>query len=383
MGSGSRGSAILAVTASIVLSGSSWSLAASGVADPPSPPIVGPAHLAPPPAPPGCPPACEPLPEFPPPRWYGRVKFMALRRDADREVAFAAWDDDLTDEDPAQVALSTRNLDFPYQGGGEALIGYLIVPTYYLEFSYFGVNSWDELAAVRDDTPNAIGGTGSLFSPFGDFGQDPLIEFDYNHFASLGYESRLNNFELNLRHDLPMPPIRLNTSFLFGGVSMLIDEDLRYVTEANVPNPLGGRNQIDTSTDNRLLGLQVGGLFQFHIEPRWWIDFRAEGAICQNKISLDSVYTNVDEVGNTATYITAREASQTAFVGDLALSLICDYSQYFTARIGYRALWMTGLALAAENFPSDPGLLKLGPPKVVDDGEVVYHGPHVGITVRW
>jgi hypothetical protein len=290
---------------------------------------------------------------------------VILKRDADRDIVFA------TQGDPDNVVLSTDELDFPFQGGGEIFVGRAIVPTHYLEFSYFGINSWDENSAVRDSG-------GGLFSPFGDFGADPLPEFDANTFASVDYESRLNNFELNLRHDLPMPPLNFNTSFLFGGRAMMIEEELGYLTERAILRT----NQITTKTDNRLIGLQVGGLFEFHIEPCWWIDFKMEGAICQNKISLDSAYTRATDAG-TATFVTSRDDSQTSFVGDLELSLVCECSRHLTFRIGYRALWITGLALAAENLQTDPEILKLGPPQLVDDGELVYHGPHVGMTVRW
>lgn len=382
MGHGCKDWAVLVLAAWLVLA-SYVGLAAQGVVGPPppGPPCPNPAAEYPSRCakPPGCPPPCDPLPEYPPPTWYVRVEALMLKRDADRDVVFA------TLGNPNNVALDTDDLDFPFQGGGEIFVGRMIVPTHYLEFSYFGINSWDEEAAVRDESFNALGGSGNLLSPFGDFGADPISDFDYNNFVSVAYESRMNNFEVNCRHDLPMPPIGLNTSFLFGGRAMLIEEDLDYLTRAAaLANVLPARtNQIETRTDNRLLGLQIGGLFEFHIEPCWWIDFKIMGAICQNEINLDSRYQRSDSLGNVATFVHARDDSQTAFVGDLSLSLVYECSRWLTTEIGYRALWITGLALAAENLQTDPEILTLGPPQLVDDGELVYHGPHVGITVRW
>jgi len=181
-----------------------------------------------------------------------------------------------------------------------------------------------------------------------------------------------------------MPPIHLNTSFLFGGRAMMIEEDLQYLTESIDPvASTTTTNRIGTRTDNRLLGLQVGGLFEFHVEPCWWVDFRALGTICQNKIDLDSAYTHIDENGASHVYVHSNDDSQTAFVGDLSLSLIYECSCNLTCEVGYRALWVTGLALAAENLQTNPEILRLGPPQIDDEGEIVYHGPHVGVTVRW
>ncbi len=325
--------------------------------------------------PPGCPPPCDPIPECPPPVWYGRLSALILKRDADRDIAFATEGVGLADDVPipGDVVLSTEDLESAFSGGGEILVGRMIVPTHYLEFSYFGINSWEKSAAVRD-------ADGNLFSPFSHFGTDPdggLIAFDNNNLAWVRSYSRLNNFELNLRHELPMPPIRLNTSFLFGGRAMVIEESFDYLTQSAVAT-----NAVNTKTDNRLLGLQVGGLFEFHVEPCWWIDFRAMGAICQNKIGLDSAYAIADATG-TRTFVHSNDDNQTAFVGDLSLSLICECSCNVTLEVGYRSLWITGLALAAENMQTNPEILELGPPQLFDEGEIVYHGPFAGVTVRW
>ena len=108
-----------------------------------------------------------------------------------------------------------------------------------------------------------------------------------------------------------------------------------------------------------------------------------EALLAQNKIDLDSAYTHIDENGASHVYVHSNDDSQTAFVGDLSLSLIYECSCNLTCEVGYRALWVTGLALAAENLQTNPEILRLGPPQIDDEGEIVYHGPHVGVTVRW
>ncbi|MCX7426578.1 MAG: BBP7 family outer membrane beta-barrel protein [Planctomycetia bacterium] len=330
----------------------------------------------------GCPPACCLLPEFPPPRLYARLRGMALKRDGDEHVLFARLGEPIPGATLTNV-LSNNSVELPFEGGGEVLVGWMVVPSYNVEFTYFELNSWDEQAAVRDSTANSEGGHGNMFSPFGDFGLFPINQLDYNDFASLRYRSWMNNFELNLRHVLPMPPSRLRASWLFGGRVMRIDDDLAYLTTSDIPALTGTENAIDTVTRNRLLGAQIGGLFEWHVEPAWWVNFEMVGAICQNKIDLDTSYTATSGAGGSTTYVNHREDSNTSFVGELELSFVYERNRHLSAEVGYRAMWITGLAVGVENFQTNADLLTLGPPALNDSGVLVYHGPHAGVTLRW
>ena len=329
-----------------------------------------------------CGPPCCVLPEFPPPWIYVRMRFLSLMRADNRFVGFQSLGE-ITADGTLDYVLSSNTVEFPFQGGGEVTAGWSFIPRYYLEFTYFELSSWDEQGAWRDSETNSEGGTGTLFSPFGEFGIDPIAQFDYNNFAFVQYHSHLNNYELNLRHDLRMPPYGLRASVLFGGRAMRIDENFAYQTTSNLPALGGTENTISTLTKNRLLGLQIGSLLEFHVDPCWWINFEMKGAICENKIDLDSVYNRASGTGGSATYAHNRNEGNTSFVGELALSFMYEHNRHLTCEVGYRAMWITGLALASENLETDPGLLVLGPLNVVEDGQVVYHGPHAGLTVRW
>lgn len=324
-----------------------------------------------------CPPTDCPLPEYPLPCFYARFGVLGLKRDTGEHVDFA------TLGTPDQVVLSTGDVRFPFQGGGEILLGMAIAPTYYLESSYFGLSSWNQTAAVRNSDANALvpAGEGNLMSPFGGFGDTPDADYDYNNYAAVAYHSQLENYELNLRHQLPMPSIGLRSSFLFGGRGMRIDDGLLYETDSD----RGVSNSLLTQTRNRLLGLQIGGLFEFHVDPGWWINLDLKGAICQNKIDLDTTYTNVGGTSavTPGTYRNGRDESQTSFVGDIGLSLVYEFGRAVTADVGYRAIWVTGLATGADNLPTDVNLAMLGPPTLHDDRTAVYHGPRAGLTVRF
>ncbi len=325
---------------------------------------------------------CCLLPEFPPPRFYTRFRGLALKRDGDGYVPFAA----LVVPPPnsvASVVLDSRDVDLPFEAGGELFVGCRLFSNLYLEFTYFALNKSDERAVVRDSTPNAVGGNGDLFSPFGDFGLSPLNQYDYNNYASVRYQTQLSNYELNLRKMLHMPPGRLRCSFLSGIRANQIDEDFSYRTTSDIPALAGTDNLIRTKTRNSLLGAQIGGLFEFYIDPRWWINCELEAAICQNEVTLESVYTQTSGVGGSTSHIHTHSEDDTSFVGEIVVSLVYEFSENLTTEVGYRAVWVTGLALATENLQTDTGLLILGPPSLSKDADVVYHGPHMGITLRW
>lgn len=352
----------------------------------------------------GCPP-CGPV-------WYFEAQGLALKRDASTDQPFQAlvtrvWTPpdppDVPDwswEDFETIVLGTQDLHFGYQGGGRATVGRTLGNCHAFEVSYFQVTDWDEMAAVRDATEFVadIAAPGdppdpdfanpfpaSLFSPFSDFGNPPIVELDYNNLAQIRYSSSLDNIEWNLRRWLPMPDSPLQVSLLVGGRYMNIDETFFYHTESAVPvDPT--TTSVTTQTENTMLGVQIGAQFECHVEPCWWIDCEIKGAIFSNDARQ---LTNYDHQGDpgvdpyVATNAQSREEDTSTFALDLRLTGTWMVTPCLAVCGGYQALWVDGLALASENFNDDVNVLMLGPATLVDTGKVVYHGPHLGATWKW
>ena len=323
-----------------------------------------------------CPP--DPNPAVTPPRcpWYVRAEGVMLLRDAEDATNVAALGN------PSNIVLSTRELDSPFKGGPRLLIGHTLNPWNQIEFSYFGLEHWSDTVAIRDDTNNALG-AGNLASPFSNFGDPAVQGLDYNDFVSIAAKSTLDNGEFNWRHVLDMPPGRLSTSLLVGGRFMSIREGFRYESASALPAPLGSINTLFTHTSNKLFGLQLGALLEVYSEGRWWVNFEMKGAICQNEAKLDTDFARVDNNGVATEFLGQRTKHGTSWVGDIALTVVYRFSPRVNARFGYQAIWVTGLALADENFQRDVNILTLGPPQVNNTGTVVYHGPFAGIELAW
>ncbi|MEZ6110946.1 MAG: hypothetical protein R3C99_08020 [Pirellulaceae bacterium] len=49
-------------------------------------------------------------------------------------------------------------------------------------------------------------------------------------------------------------------------------------------------------------------------------------------------------------------------------------------RLGYQATWITGVALAEQNLPADLMVAPVRPAEVNHGGDIVYHGPVIGLT---
>ena len=79
-----------------------------------------------------------------------------------------------------------------------------------------------------------------------------------------------------------------------------------------------------------------------------------------------------------------REA-KVAFLTETSIDLVADILPSLSVRAGYEILFMDSLVLAGENFNETSPYGNQGQrvPFVNDDGEMFYHGGHVGIEYIW
>lgn len=353
------------------------------------------------------------------PAWYFQIEGLALKRDASRDRTWQAfvdrawsevenpkYDGELDPPDPNEPewiwewagdtvtpVLGTQDLHFGFQGGARALVGRTLGTCHAFEVSYFDLTDWDEVAAVRDatefiedkDRETGVETTfpASLFSPFSDFGDPAIVGLDYNDLAYISYTSSLDNLEWNLRRWILYGPGQLQASVLVGGRYMNIGEEFFYYTESAAPAPLGATNSVTTDTDNSMVGVQVGAMFEFYVDPGWWVDCEIKGGVFNNDASQRTVYVHDGVDTYQGAHIGRRDDDITAFALDLRLNATVLITPRLAVIGGYQALWVDGLALASENMSQDVNVLAFGPPTLVEDGKVVYHGPHLGLTWIW
>ncbi|HEY4759433.1 MAG TPA: BBP7 family outer membrane beta-barrel protein [Thermoguttaceae bacterium] len=324
---------------------------------------------------------------YPPPRnpWYFQADAMFMKRDAGKSLPVATISNSIPPNGELWdiVAFSTGDLDSPFRAGAKALVGRTIGDTrWQIDFTYFWLDSWNDSSVITDSTSNPTppGGQGNLFSPFSNFGEPTAIDgFDYNNLMSIREVSQLQNGELNLRYLLPMPHDCLTAKFLLGVRYMSINEQFDYNSQSQAT---GSASYISTLTRNSLVGPQLGGDFYFFAYQQCWINFEFKGAICANQTLQDTNGTRA--IGVNETPLGSSDTSNpTSFVGDLNLMLVWQLRPRLITRIGYQAIWVTNVAMARRNYDPPASILLNDTPFIDTNGNVVYHGPHIGLEFTW
>ena len=311
-----------------------------------------------------------------PARWYAIGELVPLFRDQDD----SNWQT-LGPSGPG--VLDTHDFATEFDAGARLTLGRALGQSWRIEGVYLGNYDWTGDQTVRNTDINDQAGVGNLQSPFSNFGNPTVQGVDYNRFASIRSDATMYSLELNLRRRILMDSRKFHhaeVSFLVGGRYMQIDESFGYHTESNLPAG-GSINDIGVTTDNNLIGFQIGLLSQFMVRERIWVDFDVKGAVFHNEASMNSNYVNTQTDGTLiASLNTGTELEPTSFMGDLSLTANYQFAPAMTFKIGYNAIWMSGIAVASENLNRDLSIVSLGPPTLDHSGDVVYHGPSAGFV---
>jgi hypothetical protein len=334
-----------------------------------------------------------------PPVWYASAEFLPLLRDQNGSQPFQAIasrnvevirdntggvvDEVITY--PRQAVLGTNDFDNSFEPGFRVTLGRALGDWYRIEGSYFGMHDWSDQAQVRYREPVDGGVEGNMLSPLSNFGNPggpsglyTLTEdefnaqrgLDFNVNADIRFRSRLDNAELNLRRRVRMAidrQVRAETSCLVG---------LRYMDIGELFEYEDSNHDVSVNTGNSMFGIQIGALSQFLVVDRGWIDFEIKGVMFFNDAS-----NRIESSVQSFPALTTAEEHHTAFMGDLSLMFNYQIAPAWTFRLGYNAMWLSGVALASENFLVDVNTLVSGPGALDANGRVVYHGPTIGMVL--
>jgi hypothetical protein len=143
--------------------------------------------------------------------------------------------------------------------------------------------------------------------------------------------------------------------------------------------PAGGAiNDLAIRTDNNMWGGQLGCQVAWLQSAHTWLEFDGKGVMFNNDASQNTLYTQTLG-GVPAPFPSTAAGQRTAWMGDLSAAYNIQFHPGLVLRLGYQAIFLNGVALAADNIQSDNNQLRLGPGELDDAGEVVYHGPFIGL----
>lgn len=344
-----------------------------------------------------------------PPLWYASAEFLPLRRDQSGSQPFQAIAIEnvevIRDSDGAVVdeiftydreaVLGTNDFNDNFEPGFRVTLGRALGDWYRIEGSYFGTHQWSDQAQVLYTPPIGGGVPGNMLSPLSNFGNpggqpglftltedewDPQPGLDFNTNANIRFRSRLDNAELNLRRRVRTaldPQVRAETSCLIGLRYMQIGEQFQY-NDSNSSNSNSNNSNSDVTvkTGNNMFGIQIGALSQFLVVDRGWVDFEIKGVMFFNDAS-NRIQSTVPGVPSPL----PAQGDRTTFMGDLSLMFNYQVAPAWTVQLGYNAMWLSGVALASENFMVDVNSLVSGPGALDASGRVVYHGPTIGMVL--
>jgi hypothetical protein len=267
------------------------------------------------------------------PTWYVNFEFLPLFRNA------SDWIPEDAVVLPQPPPVTTMDFDADFDPGAHIVLGHKLGDWYRMEVAWKGSYSWSDtvLATPDDGAPT----------------------------EAIAFSSNLNDVEVNFRRRLC---IRRGgalkerfwaigeASCLIGLRYMNIEESFSYVSG---PDPL---NAVAVETSNDLFGVQLGHLGQILVHDRAWIDTEIKGSVLFNEAKRSGV--------STQGALLAVSEDRAAFLGDLSVTLNYQFAPSWTFRGGYNAMWMTGVALAANNLATN----------MDHSSDVVYHGPQVGFV---
>jgi len=148
-------------------------------------------------------------------------------------------------------------------------------------------------------------------------------------------------------------------------------------TDTSAPTPLGTGTAV-FGTYNHMMGTQLG----------------LKSAVTRNLFTLDTsvkagLYFNDSQTSMAIRDVTAPILRETkfggqneAFVGDFNVNLTCRISAATALRLGYQAMFITQVALAADQIVPPPNQALTGLTQNAR-GDLFLHGPSAGLEFRW
>lgn len=303
------------------------------------------------------------------------------------------------------VLLHTQSVDFDVAAGYDTTFGMHLGRDaenrdLFLEFTFAGLNNWSTARAVYDSTgAAAVYGAGP--TPAGELITSfPATVGGFNRAEqhSFSYSADYNDFEMNLRirprglHDwLELQPngrwrrqcqAGVYLGYLLGVRSMISNESAAFRARGTInTTAVSGDYVIDTS--NEMYGPQIGADLMFRECKLTWgvqikiapmINFADHVSRVRTSAAASDAYfqADLDELR------TARK-DDLALIGELNFMGSYLIRPNMRLRAQYQLLWITGMALAAEQFD-----FRVDPAPWLNNGGTVFsQGVTAGLECVW
>ena len=325
------------------------------------------------------------------PCFYGEVEALLLN-----QVPLYQNRPIVVDPNTRTTFLSTSDLDSDFDPGVRAMFGVRLCNGLAVEFSYFGLWQNGLTLTEKPDSTSFL-----IFS--NNFAGNVFVNMDR---VQMNYSSYLNSFELNFpcccrcctRCDgcdgcnccettssecgCAKPAcgrVRCSSIEWFAGVRYLDIGDTLGIAAERRENGGVENGSYDVRADNQLIGGQLGARLRCTVNRFGWELTGKAGAYSNDANQTQSV---IDFPSFPLRPTTSTQGYHTAFVGEINLSGIYRLTDVWSAKAGYNAIWVQGLAMSPDqldfNFATSPSGNQLH-----SSGGLLLHGVNVGLEARW
>lgn len=324
----------------------------------------------------------EPVPaQEPAGGWEGSLQALWLKKDRGDRVMLAEERSGQANGALLQ-RLTSRSLGNGYEPGLRVgLIFHCTTDRTAFELAYFGLHDWVDSAALANSDPEALS-PNRLFSP-GLNGSDANAAFDVIERIKVKLSSDLHSAEFNIRHLLGNDA----TTLLAGIRYLSFDEDLRIAAEGQSIEGEPASDRTRVRARNHLLGVQ-GGAGHRLAWQQWRLDLAAKAGLFANFNSQQIDQAGIAGDGSDRIDLEGDEVSLAGVIdADLGLRLMI--LENVCLRAGYQLLVVAGLAEAPDQLALLGDAAHFSAPVrdssagTNDEGTVVFHGPHLGLDIRW
>ncbi len=333
--------------------------------------------------------------------WYGGLGGLIMTRDGENEFQLSSRSDDFN-----ATVLSTRFSEMNWAGGGEVYIGRYLGECWAMEAGYWGLYPDAQQSLAFDADGTAGNGIGDLITSFDlttldfDDGGGPGVVndwFDGAEMHGLRREYEIHNVELNLRRLAigsgcgSCASQRWRASWLVGVRFFRYDENFDYFSDLSNTVITGAPDEVHYTIDvtNDFIGGQVGGDVEYLVIPRLSLSLGTKFGLYDNHIDHRS------RIGSSAGPATvgagpnagdvwdiSSEKDDVAFMGEVALAMHYQISDRWSARLGYRALAVTGIAFPSAQVPNNFEDV-YGVAQIDSNGSMILHGAFVGVEYNY
>jgi hypothetical protein len=316
-----------------------------------------------------------------PPMWFASVAGLIMTRDRPNKL----WTTYETGNNPNQL-MYTPNTD--WAGGGEVRFGRCFGCYHAIEAVYWGLDTLEgEAAYAGTQVPSGTVSTPlNVSDPVVDLGGQTLDQFFDNAAEHrLRRVDEVHNVELNFLNGPLMtgPYGRFQFTYLMGVRFLRFRDGLLFgsVQDGFAFGDNGGVNEayIQSSVINNLVGFQIGGRADFFFSPRFSIFAMPKVGIYGNDIDLQGrIYRGDGLVGMSV------DSNKVDFsmIGELDVGLNYQFSPRWSVFGGYRAIGISGIALADNQIPFYVGDTAEWA-DVDSNGNLILHGAFAGLQYRF